>query len=242
MRYLPATLRTPAENLALDELLLDSYGDCLRIWESPTPLVVMGRSSAVEVEVDTAACERLGVPILRRISGGATIVCGSGCLMYAVTLDLQNRPHLQAVDNCHREVLQPIAEALRCHQASVHIAGTSDLAFSNAPGELAVKFSGNSLRVTRSRLLYHGTLLYDYDTQLISELLRTPPRRPEYRVERSHAAFVSNLPIDRETLVQALMTAWPSDSPAASITDEQQRRVAELVAGKYATDRWNLSR
>ena len=57
MLQLDMTLPTPAENLALDEALLETAeaeGDAaeyLRLWESPVPCVVIGRASRLAGEV-----------------------------------------------------------------------------------------------------------------------------------------------------------------------------------------------
>src|SRR5687768_4381333 len=117
MYHLPLTLETPAANLALDEALLDAAeagevtGEVLRLWEPAAPFVVLGRSSPL-TEVDLEACRRDGVPVLRRSSGGGTVVAGPGCLMYAVVLDLERRPELRAIDRAHRWVLERLARRL----------------------------------------------------------------------------------------------------------------------------------
>src|SRR3990172_2123148 len=104
MQRLLLTLDTPAQNLALDEALLDwlerdrSDREVLRIWGSPVPVVVVGRPSKLDQEVDQAACAERGIPILRRPSGGATVLIGPGCLMFALVLSCQRRPELRAVD------------------------------------------------------------------------------------------------------------------------------------------------
>lgn len=96
-------LPTPAENLAFDEALLEwaeenvPDGEFLRLWESPTPMVVVGRSSRVAKEVNEAFCRQENIPILRRSSGGAAIVTGPGCLMYAVVLSYTKRPELKDI-------------------------------------------------------------------------------------------------------------------------------------------------
>ena len=76
MRYLDLTLPTAAENLALDEALLEEAEaapplETLRLWESPQPLVVIGRSSRVgtEVEVDACDCARRPHPAARQRRG-----------------------------------------------------------------------------------------------------------------------------------------------------------------------------
>ena len=116
MLFLDLSLPTAAENLALDDALLeqaeasDRPQECLRLWEPSAPLVVIGRSSELSVEANEAACRASGVPILRRGSGGAAIVSGPGCLMYAVVLSLELRPHLRSIDEAHCAVLDKLVE------------------------------------------------------------------------------------------------------------------------------------
>jgi lipoate-protein ligase A len=253
MHRLNLTLPTPAANVALDEALLDwaeesqagaTDTEVLRIWESPQPLVVAGRSSRIEQEIDVAECERRGIPILRRSSGGAAIVAGPGCLMYAAVLSLTSRPELRDITRAHRFVLDRLASALRAFGVAASCAGTSDLviggqiadcgtqripgiADSTEPANhsplptphspLPKKFSGNSLRVKRTHFLYHGTLLYDFDLSLIEACLRTPPRQPAYRGQRSHLDFVTNLPLSRAQLIEAVDAGFPTAGPLADV-------------------------
>ncbi len=119
MHLFDLTLPTPEENLALDEALLDEAEaaaephECLRLWEAPRPLVVVGRNSRLADEVNVEACRAAGVPILRRTSGGCAIVAGPGSLMYAVVLSYERRPELKMLDAAHAFVLETIAAALR---------------------------------------------------------------------------------------------------------------------------------
>jgi lipoate-protein ligase A len=230
------TAATPELNLALDEaLLLDSDIDHLRFWEPANHFVVLGRSSSYTDEVAVDTCRELGVPILRRVSGGATIVTGPGCLMYAVVLDLRKRPELMDLTKAHRYVLGKMVEALGPIEPTTTIAGTSDLAFICA-GALR-KFSGNSVRRVRNRLLYHGTLLYNFDLPIIGKLLRTAPRQPEYRTSRDHDAFVTNIQATRAQLIESIAATWratPSD-----ITQATHQQADALVAEKYSQPSWH---
>lgn len=256
MFLLEHTFPTAAENLAFDEALLDhveqlgavrsSAGESadgkptpaappefLRLWESPSAAVVIGRSSSLDGEVDVTECRRRGVEVLRRTSGGAAVVLGPGCLMYSVVLSYHNHPELRAVDLAHRYVLGRTAAAVRPLVANVAQRGTSDLAW----GEQ--KFSGNSLRCRREAMLYHGTLLYDFPLDLIAAVLRTAPRQPEYRGGRDHRAFVANLP----TTAAALRAKLTESFAARDTADEQV--VAQLTAAaqreareKFAAAEW----
>jgi lipoate-protein ligase A len=237
MHLLDLTLPTPEQNLALDDALLEQAergertAEVLRLWESPAPIVVLGRSSQVAVEVNQEACRLSGVPILRRSSGGAAIVAGPGCLMYALVLNLQLRSHLRAIDEAHAFVLDKLAAALSGHVPGVSHQGISDLAW------LDRKFSGNSLRVKRDHILYHGTLLYDFPLPLIGQLLDSPPRHPAWRKSRRHDAFVANLPLTPSQLRSVLRDAWEAHQP---LTHWPRELTSQLAAEKYLRAEWNL--
>lgn len=236
MRYLDLTLPTPAENLALDEALLDEAEaagqpwETLRLWEPTGPMVVIGRSSRIADEVHLDACRQREIPVLRRTSGGAAIVTGPGCLMYAVVLSYQLRPALRMVDEAHRSVLGTLVDALEPLVPEVRFCGTSDLALGPR------KFSGNSVRCKRHHLLYHGTLLHDFPLELIDACLAMPPRQPDYRQGRKHHAFVANLPLSADAIRQSLRAAWHATEARL---DWPRDRTARLVAEKYSQPAWN---
>jgi lipoate-protein ligase A len=243
MRLLELTLPTTAENLALDEALLDEAEaaamplETLRFWESPGMAVILGRSSRAEAEARLDECEKLRVPVLRRVSGGAAVVAGPGCLMYALVLSYRRRPELRNLAAAHRWALGALAEALTPLVPDVRCRGTSDLAI-GLDEATALKFSGNSARCRREYLLYHGTLLYDFPLELIERLLGAPPRTPAYRGGRGHGAFVTNLPLGVEELRRAIAAHFHAVEPCPVWP---RQRTARLVAEKYARPAWNFS-
>ncbi len=251
MQHLPLTLDTLQENLALDEALLDAAeagelsGEVLRLWESPDYGVVLGRSSDVGTEVHLAACRKAGIPVLRRSSGGGTIVAGPGCLMYAVVLSLEANPQLRDIHAAHCYVLSKLAKIFASTAFAptefaptvpkIEVAGISDLILG---GEAMQKFSGNAMRLKRNHLLYHGTLLYDFDLARTDRLLATPTRVPEYRQQRQHTAFLANLPLSRETILSALVEGWQAKE---MLPNWPQDRTRALVQQRYTNaSRWVL--
>jgi lipoate-protein ligase A len=239
MRLFDLTLPTPQENLALDEALLEEAetaeepSETLRIWEPLEPFVVLGRNSQAAREVHLQHCRARGVAVLRRASGGAAVVVAPGSLMYALVLSYDLRPALRSLDEAHRFVLGTTLGALRPLAPAARQRGTSDLAVG------ACKFSGNSLRCKRRYFLYHGTLLYACDLDLLEHCLAMPPREPDYRQHRPHSAFVANLSVSAGALRRALIGAWQA-TPAAN--DWPRQAVQQLVATRYARPEWNLLR
>ena len=75
---LPAVARPPLMNMALDEVLVERVGagqrpPTLRIWGWSASCVVLGRFQSVRNEVNEDAAARLGIEIVRRISGGGAM-------------------------------------------------------------------------------------------------------------------------------------------------------------------------
>src|SRR5213595_308411 len=102
MHLLDFTLPTPAENLACDEALLEAFEAAegrgvLRFWEPADYFVVTGYANHVSTEVDRAACAAEGIPILRRCSGGGTVLQGAGCLNYSLVLNVADHPELHSI-------------------------------------------------------------------------------------------------------------------------------------------------
>jgi lipoate-protein ligase A len=199
LRVLDRTLGSPAENLAFDDSLLDAGHETLRFWESPVHFVVLGRSGRLEEEVNVAACEAAGIPVLRRSSGGGTVLQGPGCLNYALALSLAHRPALGSVPDSYGILLSRVARALRLPGLEVR---GSDILLRGR------KVSGNAQRRTKGWLLHHGTILHGLDVHLLERILPEPRRQPSHRGGRTHRQFVATLCMTTGELKQRVASIW----------------------------------
>lgn len=238
MRFLDVTLASAAENLALDEALLlaaesGDGGEVLRFWEWPEPAVVLGAGGRIADDVAEAGCVADGVPLLRRSSGGGTVLLGRGCLLYTLILNYERDPALGAIRPSYHFILGRIAAELAEGVGLVEQDGVSDLVLAGR------KVSGTAQQRKRSFLLHHGTLLCDMDLSLLPRYLREPPRQPEYRAGRPHLAFVSNLPLSLDEIKQRLRRAWDADEPQLIWPEA---KISQLVVEKYANPQWTRRR
>jgi lipoate-protein ligase A len=237
MHFLERHGLTAIEQLAWEESLLEAAeeqeadpGEMLRIWELPEYCVILGRSSRWDLEVQQEAVDADRVPVLRRSSGGLSIVAGPGCLMYSLFLSLDNSPPLRSISEAHHHVGSRMISAFEQLGLPVTLQGSSDLTWNKR------KFSGNSLRVRRRNLLYHGTILYRFDLSRISRYLLPPPRQPDYRQQRSHDQFVTNLPVSRDALVDRIREVWMADTPGHPPPAD---RVAHWIQQRYGNPSWH---
>lgn len=226
---------SPAANLACDEALLDACeehagGEVLRFWESPEYFVVVGYSNHLAREVDVEACRQDNIAILRRCSGGGTVLQGPGCLNYSLILRIDSNEALQTITGANRFIMHRHREAIsQLLGRDARVQGHTDLSLEG------LKFSGNAQRRQKQSLLFHGTFLYNFDHGLMEKFLRMPTREPDYREHRSHDQFVMNLPLSASSLKSALCAAWSANAVLAAAPD-----CTRLVADKYSQSEWNL--
>jgi lipoate-protein ligase A len=236
--FIDLTLGTLSENLALDELLPaladeENAGPTLRLWEWPEYAVVLGAGCRVDDDIDVASCERDGIAIRRRSSGGGTVLLGPGCLCYSLVLPFEADPALRGVRSSYTWILHKVIAALESVASGIHLADVSDLAIGDR------KFSGCSQQRKREHLLHHGTLLYSFDIARISHYLKLPPRRPEYRDSRSHEDFLTNLGGSAAQIARGLQEEWKATLVVPALPLE---RAALLAREKYETKEWTFRR
>ncbi len=238
MRYLDLTFPTPQENLACDEALLEGCEaetleeEILRVWEPREIFVVLGRSSRIREEVDLAACQACRVPVLRRISGGGTVLQGPGCLNFSLFLNIDGRPALRNVTETnvfilrrHCGILESLLKKPVAHQ------GLTDLTVGT------LKVSGNAQRRMRRTVLFHGTFLLNLEFRLIHRLLPVPTRQPSYRDSRPHADFLMNLSLDAGVVQEALRSEWQALEPL-SARQIPSDWIQQLATDRYLRDSW----
>jgi lipoate---protein ligase len=78
----------------------------LRFWESPEYFVVVGYANKVAAEVNQSACAKMNVPILRRCSGGGTVLQGPGNLNYSLILPFDQTGPLRSITAANQFIME----------------------------------------------------------------------------------------------------------------------------------------
>ncbi len=237
MFCLDLTSSSVPEDLALDEACLieadESDGPAvLRFWEPRHDAVVLGASRSIRDDVLVEACRADGVPILRRSSGGGTVVVGPGVLNVAFILPETSAPGLWAVDAAHRYVLEQLAKSMVRAGQPVTIEGSGDLVIGGR------KCGGSAQRRLKHWFMVHCSILYEMPVERIARYLALPERQPAYRRRRSHEDFLSNLPLPRRTLVEAIRAIW---APGFALSPPPARALAlvpGLVSERFGNRSW----
>jgi lipoate-protein ligase A len=226
-----AAFTDPAENLAFDEALLRVApgSPVLWLWRNPV-CVVVGRGQRIAREVRVPECERDGVPVLRRASGGGTVFHDPGNLNVTLVLPgPTDRP---------LETLGKVMSAAVDQLGLVPRIGDRGLFVEDA------KLCGFAVFRTKGGLLAHSTLLVE-TSALVGRYLTSAPADP--RPLDSHRSPVASLAEHglrpgfpsveaavRAAASQILGTLVPRPPSAAELT-----RQRALLRTRYRYPSWH---
>ena len=184
MRYYLETGQTdPAYNLAFEEyvLLNKKEGDFLLLWQNENAVIV-GRNQNTEEEIDRAFVEAHGVKVVRRVTGGGAVYHDLGHLNYSFITDCGVFD--QAAMSAFTE---PVVAALRGLGLNAEASGRNDITVDSR------KVSGTAQRVQGGRILFHGTLLFDSNPDMVAGALRADPAKFRSKSTKSVRSRVGNI-------------------------------------------------
>ena len=233
------SFQTPQENILYDDVLLylaeqGQQGEVLRFWESEQLFVVLGRISKEEDDLDLDAVQKDRIPILRRSSGGGTVLQGKGCLNYSLVLSKELNPQIADLRKSYQVILTKMIEAFQTLGINSIFCPTSDIALK----ENNKKISGNAQKRSKKFILHHGTILYDFDLRKIEQYLKIPKDIPEYRQGRSHLDFVANISASVGDIKNVLKQAFEVSGEENNLNNSEREKLKLLLHNeKISVDR-----
>lgn len=160
-------------HLAAEEYLLKGGSDdVFMLWQGP-PSVVMGKHQRLQAEVDREWAEERGIHIARRFSGGGTVYHDEGNINLTFIESVSRLPDFAVY------LYRTLA-----FLSSLGLTAESDERFGIYLNGL--KVSGSAQCVHRNRVLYHCTLLYDTDLEVLNRVI-TPKERMDGEVPSGYA-------------------------------------------------------
>ncbi|HYE79767.1 MAG TPA: lipoate--protein ligase family protein [bacterium] len=247
--------RWAARNIAADEALLVGLGDgsagpTFRTYVNP-PCVVLGLSRRIARDVHRDTCAALGVPVLRRASGGGTVYHDAGTLNLAWVLPWQLLPPgcgpKSLTDGTTDFFLEILANALGTLGFAAIKTRISDLSIGDPPRKVA----GSGQARKAAGVLHHVSLLVAVDIDRMAQVLPNPPDRPD----RDHRDFVTSLAdagfkalgglpggrqLVAETVAMATQNALGLNAMETTLDSGATlcRQVEALLVEKYLREEW----
>jgi lipoate-protein ligase A len=174
------------EQLRLEELLFrkDAQNWFIFNTNNPIPKIVLGFSGKVGELVDIDKTRRDSIPLVRRYTGGGTVIVDDRTLFGTFIMnqkDVDIPPYPRDIMKWSTGMYDPVFGhtgefGLREHDYTI--------------GNM--KIAGNAQAIIKNRWCHHTSFLWDYDPCLMKYLLM-PKNRPEYRADREHSSFLTRI-------------------------------------------------
>jgi lipoate-protein ligase A len=243
--YIEPQSREAAFHFSVEEYLMDTLkGDepVLMIWQTEKT-VMIGSNQVVKAEIDEGTVMDNGVKVVRRRSGGGTIYTDPGTLLYTVIL-----PYCGAATDTsgiiRDHVGGPIAGALSDMGIPATLEGRNDILVDGR------KVAGLAQFIKGGRICSHGSLLYDADLELLTEVLNVDAEKIQSKAIRSVRSRVTNLksymakPLSTEAfwgeLKKRLFAA--NEISEYVLTEADERAVLAIKAERYDNPEWTYGR
>lgn len=236
MRCLISTSTIPYFNLATEEYFLKNSTEEIFLIYINEPCIVIGKHQNLLSEINLQFVINNKIKLARRISGGGTVYQDLNNLNFCF---IHNCPNLEQVN--FTKFTFPILEALRDMGLNVEFSGRNDLLIDTK------KISGNAMHIFKTRVLSHGTLLYNTDLNKLSTALKNNAQKYHDKSIKSIRSKVTNISnslgisksIDEfsKTLFQKIVRK--SINPLIQpINDNEESSINQISRDKFETWDW----
>ena len=242
-RLIPEVARPPVMNMAIEEVLTLKVGagerpPTIRIWGWAAPCVVLGRFQSVKNEVDRAAADRLGIQLVRRISGGgAMFVEPAGAITYSIYAPDEMVAGMSFPES-YAFFDAWVVNALRELGVDAWYEPLNDI--TSAGGKV-----GGAAQARRAgAVLHHTTIAYQMNVPLMLQVLRIGQEKLSDKGIRSADKRVGPLrqqtDLPRAEIIDRLVASFRGryDLVDDTLTPDELAAAEDLVRTRFSTEAW----
>jgi lipoate-protein ligase A len=164
MKYLQNNSTDPHFNMAFDEFCLEQLKadePVFYLWQN-RPSVIIGLNQSAYAEVNLPFLQEKGIKLARRVTGGGAGYHDLQTLNYTTT------GRIRDLEKEYPAYVETMVNALRSLGVPAQLSGRNDILVEGR------KCSGYAKRMSRDRLMIHGTLMYDVDIDTLTKALSVP--------------------------------------------------------------------
>lgn len=244
-----------AMNMAVDEAILiaqkEKSNPTLRFYDWTTPAFSFGYFQDITAEVDVKACHSEGIELVKRMTGGGTVVHGWDV---TYTLILPRHTGEMGVSETYQQIGRSLVKAFEklnipaeCYTAETDSVQASENICLTNPAENDVmcngkKLAGVSVRRNRNGIMFQGYISLDMPPDPILKRVSKHAEIQEMLCEKSAAINLEGRFISRSSLIQAICETLESEIAfnSGKLSQIEKAEAETLVSTKYATAAWNF--
>ncbi|KAA0003520.1 MAG: lipoate--protein ligase family protein [Thermoplasmata archaeon] len=242
-RLLVHGARDAFTNMAIDESLLISGKPTIRFYKWKPSAISIGYFQGIEEEVNLKECEKHGIDVVRRISGGGAVFHDEkGEITYSLIAPEEMLPE-NILASCDK-ICSSIAHGLGYMGVDAEFSPLNDIVVNGR------KISGSAQTRRQGNVLQHGTILIDLNAELMFSLLNVSAKKIEDKGIKKASKRVTCLQaevgkVNENELIKALVRGFEEgfgiQLAEGKMDDEEMSRVKKLRE-KYESREWNFKR
>ena len=255
-RLLNMRANPAAMNMAVDEAILLSQKEqpnpTLRFYTWSSPAFSFGYFQDIASEVNVEACRADGIELVKRMTGGGTVVHGWDLTYTLILPRYRGEKSISEAYQCIGQSLVKAFEKLgipaECHAVGTDASqSTQNICLTN-PADYDVmcdnkKLAGVSVRRNRNGMMFQGYISLDMPPSSILARVSKDPEVQQILTEKSTAINTNGRFITKSALIEAISETFNIGITFHSDKLSSAERVqAETLADtKYTTATWNFS-
>lgn len=235
--------------MALDEAICESVrnkksGVCIRFYSWNPNAISIGHFQGLTNEVNLEECEKQGVSVVRRRTGGGAVYHDrEGEITYSVIGPEEFFP--DDLEESYKFVCEPIINALKKIGIDAVFKPVNDLLVDDK------KISGNAQTRKKGVFLQHGTILVNVNVEKMFSLLKAGQSKTAEKLIQSVKKMVTctsnQTKKSKEELLIILEEEYAkhffnNEYEVSDYTEEEIKRAKELAKTLYQTKEWNYQR
>lgn len=238
IRALETGYNNAAMNMAIDEALMENidHAPILRIYGWRPAAVSIGYFQSIQEEIDLEKCSRMGVDVIRRLTGGGAVLHEM-----ELTYSFITKQYPQNIMESYRWICEAVVTSMNRLGFDASFVPLNDIVVNGK------KVSGSAQTRRKGVLLQHGTLLLGADVDKMFCVLKVPSEKVKDKIIKDVKERVTSLSgITFEEMASSLKTSFATKFDAKLLADTMSRkeikRAIWLAERKYSTKEWNFRR
>jgi len=187
------------------------------------PYVCIGRHQDVEQEVDLDFCRTNQIPVFRREVGGGAVYLDGHQYFYQLILRRDHPLVTPDKEAFYRRFLDPVIKVYRRIGIPARYKPVNDVIARDR------KISGTGVAEIGDCLVFVGNLIYDFDYETMSRVLKIPDEKFRDKV---HKTMKENLSTIRRELGGAEALPWTEDRLNGLLVEEFEKILGPLQPGE----------
>jgi lipoate-protein ligase A len=231
----------PRINLAIEEHLVRNVnlGSDILLFYINGPSIIIGRNQNTLEEINYPYVEQHQIIVVRRLSGGGAVYHDKGNLNFSF-INSNGKEYLHNF----KKFTAPVVKVLNEIGVAAELNGRNDIVIEER------KVSGNAQYAIGTKLVSHGTLLYNSDLSMVSEALNVKTDKIESKGIKSVRSRVANIgeylnePMDiltfRERVKEGILSE--ANNGEYKLTKEDWEEINKISKDRYQQWDWNFGR